>query len=495
MRTIYIVILLTAGIIFSIRARGQTDGEPPASPMLSLVSVDYLTGNTRLTWVPGGSPDVSGYVIYLYSNSEGHAIDTIYDPTATDYTRTGAGSSYFSESFVVSALDSSGNVSPLSNDLRTIYTLALADSCNNKIEVTWNQYMSSPRQVLNYSVLVSVNGATYTETAQVSADQSSFTINDFIKDVEYCIVIRANLEGGVYSGSNRSCIETNMQNPPRWINANYATITPEDEIKVSFTADPESEIKRYVIERKTGSSGSFEMVANISTENNNLEYIDTQADIGEVHHYRVAAVNNCGLPVIYSNIAANIVASIERKGNDILLRWNHYRKWEGYVDFYLVYASTGGALEERATVLPVDSVYAMNYNEFMHEVSGDKVCFMIEAHEASNPYGINGISRSSLVCTPVTELITVPNLFTPDNNGVNDLFRPVLSFTPVDYLLTITDMKRRTLFESRDHNSEWDGTYKGSTQSEGVYLWFLKVVTPSGKNISKRGTVTIVYNR
>jgi gliding motility-associated-like protein len=95
----------------------------------------------------------------------------------------------------------------------------------------------------------------------------------------------------------------------------------------------------------------------------------------------------------------------------------------------------------------------------------------------------------------VTERITVPTAFTPDNDLVNDLFKPVLSFIPLEYHLVITDRQNNILFESTDHQAQWDGTRNGNPLSQGVYLWFLKVKTPSGKIISKSGTVTIIKNR
>jgi gliding motility-associated-like protein len=115
--------------------------------------------------------------------------------------------------------------------------------------------------------------------------------------------------------------------------------------------------------------------------------------------------------------------------------------------------------------------------------------------EMSNPHGITGQSISSRICTEPTELITVPNIFTPDNDLINDVFRPVLSFTPLDYQLIITDRKGIVLFESKDFLEVWDGTHNGTPQPQDVFLWFLKVTTPSGKSISKTGTVTIYINR
>jgi gliding motility-associated-like protein len=131
----------------------------------------------------------------------------------------------------------------------------------------------------------------------------------------------------------------------------------------------------------------------------------------------------------------------------------------------------------------------------MYKVTGSEVCFTIEEDETSNPFGAAGVSLSNKVCTPVTERISVPNTFTPDHNLVNDTFRPVLSFTPSNYRLVITDIKRRTLFESSDYSEEWDGTINGKALPEGVYMWFLKVVTPSGKTIIKTGTVNIIFNQ
>jgi len=65
----------------------------------------------------------------------------------------------------------------------------------------------------------------------------------------------------------------------------------------------------------------------------------------------------------------------------------------------------------------------------------------------------------------------------------------------MDYHLIITDRKGIVMFETRDYRAEWDGTHKGNPSREDVFLWFLKVTTPSGKSISKTGTVTIYHNK
>jgi gliding motility-associated-like protein len=474
---------------------GQTDDDPPVSPVLTLVTVNYLTGNVDINWTLSSSPDVLGYVVYSYRNNEGYPLDTLYNPSVTAYTRFGSGSGYFSESYVVAALDTAGNISPLSNPLNTVFAASSIDTCNSKIEIKWNAYPSYPLKVLNYTVLQSVNGNDFTVAGVIPSDKGNYVLNDFLTDAGYCFVVRANLDGGTTSTSNRNCLSAKMQRPPRWINADYATLTADKSILLSFNIDPLSEIKKFILERKTGAQGSFVQIYQFSSVSGSLLYSDANADISKINYYRLSAVNNCNIPATISNISSNIVLSLNRNDDDLNLSWNPYKEWRGTVDSYKIFAMTGEEMEERYSTGPADTIFHISYSSLMYEVSLKEVCFMIRAVESSNPYNINGESNSQMVCTPVSEVITIPNMFTPDNNGINDLFRPVLSFTPSDYQLIITDSNRKTVFETRDHAKEWDGTKNGNHLPEGLYLWFLRIKTPSGKTVEKSGTVTIKLTR
>jgi hypothetical protein len=148
---------------FSSLLLGQGDIIPPAPPLFTLVSVQPETGKTVLDWNSSPSPDVAGYVVYYLKNGEGFAVDTIHDPHATGYLNQGSFSSYLSESYVIAAIDSSGNISPLSNELHTIFTETQIDTCNKKIIVSWNNYNNYPKQVSAYRILASINGGAFNE--------------------------------------------------------------------------------------------------------------------------------------------------------------------------------------------------------------------------------------------------------------------------------------------------------------------------------------------
>jgi gliding motility-associated-like protein len=497
-----LVVLLSS---WSCIAYSQVNCTVPLPPALTLVSVQPETGRTEFTWTPSPSPDVSAYLIYTYHNESGvprgDIIDTIRDPSATSYSYISTSYKYFSSSYVISAYKSpvipgtDGCPSPFSNVLNTIFTKAEIDTCNNKILVNWNFYTSVPFNVTGYTILLSVNGGTYSEAANVSSELNTFTLNDFTINADYCFVIRANLEGGKVSTSNKACITTGIQQPPGWINADYATVNTDNKISLSFTIDPLSEIIHYRLDRKSPDSDTFQEIAQPALAGGKVIYTDLKADIDTIYNYRLSALNNCNIPVTVSNLCSNLVLSVEQEGNYLNLSWNSYNKWLGFISSYRIFINTGKGFEEKAAVPPSDTVFSLLYKDIMYEVTGNEICFYISASETSNPFGITGESLSAVICTAPAETITVPNIFTPDNDLVNDLFKPVLTFTPADYQLVISNRQGKILFETRDYNEAWDGTSSGKKQPQGVCLWFLKVTTPSGKSITRTGTVTVVKTR
>jgi gliding motility-associated-like protein len=492
MKTRYRNIIFIFLILWSFDVNAQKDIQPPLAPVLKLVSIEPETGYADMQWTISASPDVAGYVIYAFHNNEGYAFDTIWDPSATSFIHTGSASSYYTESYVIAALDSSSNISPLSNGINTIFSSSTIDTCRKKIEIHWNSYPDFPNNVAGYKIMVSVNGNNLVQIANVDRFANTYTLTDFETDSHYCFVIRADIEGSLVSSSNKTCIDTKMQRPPLWINADYTKVTENKKIALSFSYDPLSGINNFTIERKKGLNGTFTTVTNIYSHSNPILFTDESESSDQVYYYRLSAINNCSTPVAVSNLACNILPVLETDGKEIRLSWNKYRDWNGNILNYSIFYNTNGSYEEFAETVSTDTSYVFQYRDIMYNISENQVCFYIKAKESANPFVTNAESKSSVVCTDIIETITVPNAFTPDNNLVNDYFRPVLSFTPKDYHLLIRDRHGYVVFETRDYLSEWDGHKNGKLLPSDAYLWFLRLTAPSGKVYTKTGTVTII---
>jgi gliding motility-associated-like protein len=70
--------------------------------------------------------------------------------------------------------------------------------------------------------------------------------------------------------------------------------------------------------------------------------------------------------------------------------------------------------------------------------------------------------------------IYVPNTFTPDGNGANEIFKPVMyGFDPDDFELLIFNRWGDLIFESHNMQVGWDGTFAGQDfqVQDGVYTW------------------------
>jgi len=101
------------------------------------------------------------------------------------------------------------------------------------------------------------------------------------------------------------------------------------------------------------------------------------------------------------------------------------------------------------------------------------------------------VSDSLLVKVSSPELL-IPTAFSPNGDGVNDLFR-ALNKNLTKYNLQVYDRWGEKIFETSDPQEGWDGVYQGITQPLGVYVWqcnYLFAGAPKSK--TAKGNVTLV---
>ena len=79
----------------------------------------------------------------------------------------------------------------------------------------------------------------------------------------------------------------------------------------------------------------------------------------------------------------------------------------------------------------------------------------------------------------------IPNAFTPDGDGANEVFEPVFTsgYDPYDYNLLIFNRWGEVVFESNNAKVGWDGSYGGRIAPDGVYTWKIQF---KQRNVDKR---------
>lgn len=89
--------------------------------------------------------------------------------------------------------------------------------------------------------------------------------------------------------------------------------------------------------------------------------------------------------------------------------------------------------------------------------------------------------------------ILIPNSFTPNDDGKNDYFYPILSCEYSYYNFTIYDKWNNIVFSSNNPNARWDGKFKGNPLPEDVYVYVLETIEKnSGKKNTRKGKFSLI---
>ena len=89
----------------------------------------------------------------------------------------------------------------------------------------------------------------------------------------------------------------------------------------------------------------------------------------------------------------------------------------------------------------------------------------------------------------------VPNAFTPNESGVNDVFLPVMTsgIDIYEYKLTIFNRWGEVVFISYNPAEGWDGRYNGKVVQNGVYVWQIDYeVDLKDERFTERGIINVI---
>lgn len=103
------------------------------------------------------------------------------------------------------------------------------------------------------------------------------------------------------------------------------------------------------------------------------------------------------------------------------------------------------------------------------------------------------VRHDSIMVDYKTCPIGIPNAFTPNGDGRNDLFRARYGEAVGKYLLRVYNRSGNLVFESPDQLKGWDGTSSGRKQPSGTYVWVVVYSDlNTGKRIMLNGTVILI---
>ena len=129
-------------------------------------------------------------------------------------------------------------------------------------------------------------------------------------------------------------------------------------------------------------------------------------------------------------------------------------------------------------------------NTALNYVVGDSGVYRVIAHNGCG-YDTASvhIARKTCACE-----LTLPNAFTPDNDGRNDVFRPLHPYSMSEYRMQIFDHYGKIIFLTYDFGKGWNGTYNGTPAQTGTYIWMATYRNTDTKAMQFRKGFVIVLH-
>ena len=213
----------------------------------------------------------------------------------------------------------------------------------------------------------------------------------------------------------------------------------------------------------------------------------------ESYDYQVKVVDSCGRQDLVSNTITTMLLTGEAISNEENhLQWNACEGMDAGIMQYRIFRSTGSM----ETLQPIDSV-SPDVLEYTDHLAGQPIesglaVYWIEAEEnPGNVYGYRERSLSNRITFAQETGLYMPNAFRP--GGLTPVFKPVfLFFNGKSYLFQIYNRWGQMIFETKQPDEGWDGTYMGNHSSTGTYLYRLVYQDYNGKTTEKRGVFTVV---
>ena len=86
----------------------------------------------------------------------------------------------------------------------------------------------------------------------------------------------------------------------------------------------------------------------------------------------------------------------------------------------------------------------------------------------------------------------MPSAFSPNNDGLNDILKPIaLGMRRLDYF-KVYDRWGRLVFSTSQIGSGWNGAFKGKLQDPATYVWMMQGTTYQNELIQRKGTVLLI---
>jgi titin len=343
----------------------------PLNAPSNLTATVLSYSQIKLTWTDNSSDEQYFHIERKTGASGTYSYLTDVYANATTYTDTSA--LHNTEYYYRVRAYNGGGYSAYSNEADATTPLLILDAPSDltatalsscQINLTWTDNSSDEQ----YFIIERKTGAsgTYSTIANyLGANTTTYTDYSLAHNMEYYYRVRAYGAGAYSPYSNDADATTLTLKAPSTLTA---TALSSSQVKLTW-ADNSSDEQYFIIERKTGASGTYSTIADYVNANTRT-YTDTSASQNTEYYYRVRAYNGCGYsassneagattPPLTLNAPSNLTAS-PLSYSQIKLTWTDNSSNE--TRFYIERKTGASGTYSQVTYVGANATTYTDYN-------------------------------------------------------------------------------------------------------------------------------------
>jgi len=346
-----------------------------------------------------------------------------------------------------------------------------AESQNNQNVVSWNTNVTSLKfyQLFRDNTLI----ATINDP-----NQTSFVDTDIECNQEYCYNLEVYYNSGAESKSELECIRATTLYTPETIE-NVTVSIVANGIEAFWEAPDDVEAPIYEVYRSLNGA-SYNLAGTIDT----TRFLDlVSIDTTSIYCYQIAYEDACGNLSDFSLPACPIYLFLAKNSDgSFYLTWLPYTGWANGVDYYVVEKldEAGNVLE--STDVGITNIFQLTNQENQAQITLYRIVGVSLFGAETNSNQVKVLNESH---------IFFPNAFTPDGDGLNDVFMPQSLFV-AEYELRIFNRWGEMIFFTDSLDQGWDGALNGIALPEGNYTFSANVFDNLGNDLSTSGTIFLI---
>ncbi|MCC5928546.1 MAG: gliding motility-associated C-terminal domain-containing protein [Cyclobacteriaceae bacterium] len=368
------------------------------------------------------------------------------------------------------------------------FRISVADPCNNTLQafntvcsvqlegqsdneeniLNWNTAMPGVQsyEIYRDGILAGTRGPGTT----------TFTDNDVVCGINYCYQIVAVGTQGVSSFSNTFCLRTTSGAAPPPVE-NISASVAGNTIVLNWPSPIPSADLVFSIFRRTAQSG-FSPYG----QSENLIFEDAGQNPGTLRYfYRISYTDLCGNASGVGIIASPVLLRAFQDGR---LEWSSYEGWSQGLLLYEVeiYDVQGNYLES------IEVGQNLNWQALQEDFTNQELLIRIAVVPVDNALPT---VFSNFVRLRFEPQIQFPNAFTPNGDGLNDIFIYESKFiAEIDF--RVFSRWGELLFQTDLPGEGWDGNIQGRPAPSGTYIFSAEWVDEAGRKFFRRGEITLI---